>query len=239
MTQFHGLVASPKWTNPMPNTTALPSAAATSTAIGPSDPHGGNSTTPATHPTAKRHRPERLSIRSNSPSIAWPQSTRSAGTSPTAHCNNRSGPSRRAVCVSGGGCSRLHSTAPAPLSSKIARTEGRPPPISSNIARTGPLRPAQTQAPVRHGSFAPGGVERRHVLPPRRSESIQVSGRPAEWTWFPRRFEHLTVGQSDQDGIERTRLQVDFGGQVVAVAPLRRMSSQCLEDSDHLRRWTP
>ena len=185
ITQFQGLAASPKWTNPKPNTTALPSATAPNTAIGPTGPHGGSSTMPATHPRAKRHRPERPSIRSNSPSIAWPHSTRSARSSPPAHRNSRSATSSLAVCASGGGCSRLHSTAPAPPSSKMARTEGRPPPINSIIAGTRALRPAQAQAPGRHGPFDPADVKRRHVLPPRRSESIQVPGRPAGWTWLP------------------------------------------------------
>ncbi len=139
--QFQGLAVSPKWTNPKPSTTELPSATAVSAAIGPTGPHGGARTTPTTHPRVKRHRSERLSIRSNSPSIAWPQSTRSARSSPTAHCNNLSGTSPRTVCGSGGGCSRLHSTAPAPASSKIARTEGRPLPISSKIAGAEVTRP--------------------------------------------------------------------------------------------------
>ena len=126
-TQFQGLAPSPKWTNPKPKQAALPSPTAASAAIGATGPHGGTSTTPATHPRAKRHRPERPSIRSNSPSIANPHSTCSAGRSPTAHCNNRSGTSSRTACLSRGRRPRLHSTAPAAATNRNARTAGTMP----------------------------------------------------------------------------------------------------------------
>ena len=188
-------------------------------------PQGGSSTTPATQLRAKRHRPGPPSIRSNSPSIAWPQSTRSAGSSPTAHRNSRTGMSSRRQhvrrCV-------LATPQHHPCAPEQQDREDR-----GHYAPLKPKRRRGTDRSARATSRAatysrPVGVE-----------SIQVPGRPAGWTWLPGRFEHLTVGESDQDGIERTRFQVDFCGQVVAVAPPRRIGSQCLEDSDHLRRRTP
>ncbi len=86
------------------------------------------------------------------------------------------------------------------------------------MARTVCTMPPQAQASVQHRPLD-RRVKRRHVVPPGRSESIQVPGRPAGWTWFPGRFEQRTVGEPDQDRIERTRFQVDFRRQVIAIAP--------------------
>ena len=81
-------------------------------------------------------------------------------------------------------------------------------------------------------------VELLKTIPSRRRESIQVPGWPAGWTRFPGCFEQCTVGESDQNRIERARLQMDFCRQVIAVAPLRRIGGQRLEDPDHLGRRT-
>ena len=161
--QFQGLVPSPKWTNPTPNTAAPPSATDPTTAIDATGPHGGSSTTPAAHPSANRHRPDRSSIRSNSPSIASPHSTRSALSSPPAHRNSRSGGSSGTVCAVGGGCSPLQSSAPTPVSSKTTRTVGRPEPITPTNAETECIRFRSSPG----GVWAPIVRSAPHRAPPR------------------------------------------------------------------------
>ncbi len=198
---------------------------------------------------AARRRPRIQERSATAPNALRPGPTRQAWPDPNRP--GRRGAARPPIATTGAArrlvpSARLEldvrdSTAPPPRQTAARSRALRADPRQSAAASPGPaaLRAAQAQAPARHGPFDSGDVESRDVLPPRWGEAIQVPGRPPRWTWFPGRFEHITVGKSDQDGIERTRLQVDFCGQVVAVAPPRRIFSQRLEDSDHLRRRTP
>jgi len=54
----------------------------------------------------------------------------------------------------------------------------------------------------------------------------EASGLCLDTYGLPRRFQQAAVGQADQDRIQRTRFQVHFGDQVVAVAPPGRVGRQ-------------
>ncbi len=141
--------------NPIANTTALPRVTAPSAAIGPTASHGGGITTQATHPRAKRHRLERSSIRSNSPSILAPIDPLGGKQS----VRPLQQPDRSVAALSL--CPDVGARDPTSALPRHPAARWRGPTA---------LCPAQAQAPARHRPFDPGHVERPHVLPPRRGQ---------------------------------------------------------------------
>src|SRR4051812_46511661 len=78
---------------------------------------------------------------------------------------------------------------------------------------------------------------RGRVLDPGRCQAIEVAGwSPRGRVGLPPRLQQLAIGQPHQYRIQRAGPQPHLESQLVAVAPLRRISRECFEHVGGLAR---
>jgi hypothetical protein len=80
-----------------------------------------------------------------------------------------------------------------------------------------------------------GAAQIAHVLGSGGRQSVEVAGRAAlRHLLLPRSLDIPAFGEPDEDGVDRAGFQAQRPAQVVAVAPVRRLRGQRIEDGDRL-----
>ena len=81
-----------------------------------------------------------------------------------------------------------------------------------------------------------GAAQIAHVLGPGGRQPVEVAGRAAlRHVLLPRSLDVAAFGESDEDRVDRPGLQAQRTAEVVAMAPIRAVRCQRIEDGDRLR----